>query len=187
VMTTGWTLQEAYAVSADGATIAGYGLDPTGKTQAWLAHIPITNSGTLTVTPGSTITFSGPFGGPFTSNFSQYTVANTGTGPLNYSVSPPSWLTVSPSSGSLAAGASTAVTVSANSSSNNIEVGNYSSTITFTNTTNGSGNTSRLTTLVIGTGIPEESCKLADMASAATPDQGGAQASFTSTSCHERR
>jgi probable HAF family extracellular repeat protein len=36
----GWALAEAKAVSPDGAHIVGYGRDPQGNVQAWLAHIP---------------------------------------------------------------------------------------------------------------------------------------------------
>jgi hypothetical protein len=37
---TGWILQSAEAVSADGLTIAGIGFDPEGNQQAWVASIP---------------------------------------------------------------------------------------------------------------------------------------------------
>lgn len=36
---TGWTLNEANGVSADGLTIAGTGINPLGKQEAWIAHI----------------------------------------------------------------------------------------------------------------------------------------------------
>jgi hypothetical protein len=36
---TGWTLEEATGISADGTTIVGYGVDPNGQTQAWIAHV----------------------------------------------------------------------------------------------------------------------------------------------------
>ena len=36
---TGWTLISATDISADGTTIVGYGLDPLGKEQAWIAHV----------------------------------------------------------------------------------------------------------------------------------------------------
>ena len=35
-----WSLQNATAVSATGTTITGYGLDPNGHTQAWIARLP---------------------------------------------------------------------------------------------------------------------------------------------------
>lgn len=36
----GWTLQFAGGVSADGRTIVGYGLNPHGQTEAWVAVVP---------------------------------------------------------------------------------------------------------------------------------------------------
>ncbi|MBN1345732.1 MAG: PEP-CTERM sorting domain-containing protein [Phycisphaerae bacterium] len=37
---TGWTLQEAVAVSDDGLTVVGNGVNPDGYSEAWIAHIP---------------------------------------------------------------------------------------------------------------------------------------------------
>ena len=37
---TGWRLQGATAISADGQAIVGYGTNPNGQTEAWLAMIP---------------------------------------------------------------------------------------------------------------------------------------------------
>ena len=36
----GWSLEQAEAVSADGRTIVGYGTNPSGRTEAWIAIIP---------------------------------------------------------------------------------------------------------------------------------------------------
>jgi probable HAF family extracellular repeat protein len=36
---TGWSLKKAAGISADGNTIVGYGTDPAGKTEAWLAVV----------------------------------------------------------------------------------------------------------------------------------------------------
>jgi hypothetical protein len=36
----GWTLQTAYGISRDGLTIVGVGINPNGRTEAWLATIP---------------------------------------------------------------------------------------------------------------------------------------------------
>ncbi len=36
----GWTLTTATAISADGLTIAGTGLNPDGFQEAWVAHVP---------------------------------------------------------------------------------------------------------------------------------------------------
>ena len=37
---TGWTLQGAYGISADGLTIVGEGTNPVGDTEAWIATVP---------------------------------------------------------------------------------------------------------------------------------------------------
>jgi len=37
---TGWTLERAYGISDDGLTIVGYGINPDGYTEAWVATIP---------------------------------------------------------------------------------------------------------------------------------------------------
>ena len=37
---TGWTLQGAYGISADGLTIVGEGINPVGDTEAWIATVP---------------------------------------------------------------------------------------------------------------------------------------------------
>src|SRR5262249_39710814 len=36
---TGWTLTSAGGLSDDGQTIVGYGTDPAGKTEAWVARL----------------------------------------------------------------------------------------------------------------------------------------------------
>ena len=35
----GWQLSEAHAITPDGKTIVGFGTDPAGKTEAWMANI----------------------------------------------------------------------------------------------------------------------------------------------------
>lgn len=37
---TGWTLDTAYGISADGLTFVGYGYNPSGDTEAWVATVP---------------------------------------------------------------------------------------------------------------------------------------------------
>ena len=66
---TGWQLQEANGVSADGSTIVGFGINPDGFTEAWVANIsaapdpnssPIANAGIdETVHPGTHVTLDG--------------------------------------------------------------------------------------------------------------------------------
>ena len=66
---TGWYLQNANAVSADGSTIVGFGLNPDGFIEAWVANIsvppnpnfsPIAIAGSdETVHPGTHVTLDG--------------------------------------------------------------------------------------------------------------------------------
>jgi hypothetical protein len=48
---TGWGLTNATAVSADGYTVVGYGSNPNGQTEAWIADLrkvqPIPTPGLL--------------------------------------------------------------------------------------------------------------------------------------------
>jgi hypothetical protein len=44
---SGWTLETAAGVSADGRTIVGWGTDPSGLTEAWVATIPEPTTGLL--------------------------------------------------------------------------------------------------------------------------------------------
>ncbi|GEM_PF-1596271 len=45
---TGWQLLRATAISSDGRAIVGYGLNPLGQVEAWLATIPAANTTQLT-------------------------------------------------------------------------------------------------------------------------------------------
>jgi probable HAF family extracellular repeat protein len=42
---TGWVLSEGNAISADGLTIAGTGINPLGKQEAWIAHLGCARAG----------------------------------------------------------------------------------------------------------------------------------------------
>lgn len=50
---TGWTLNEARSVSADGRTIVGSGTNPLGQTEAWIATVP--EPSTLALSVGSAL------------------------------------------------------------------------------------------------------------------------------------
>lgn len=92
----------------------------------------------LVVTPPLGFASFGPGGGPFSVPSQSYTLKNIGSTPLNWSlVNTSSWLTVSPTSGSLNAGASTTATISLNSAANNFLIGNYSGNVTIANLTEG--------------------------------------------------
>ncbi len=104
----------------------------------------------LSVTPTSGITSTGGIGGPFTPGSASYQVMNTGSGSMSWSATDaPSWITLSPASGTLASGASTTMTASINTSANSLGVGTYTGTINFNNTTSGFGNTSRSVSLTV--------------------------------------
>ena len=107
-------------------------------------------AGPLTVTPAGGLTSSGTAGGPFTPSSLSYTLTNTGTAPMNWTASKAqSWVTLSAAGGTLAAGATTTVTASINSGANSLAAGGYTDTVTFTNTTNRRGNTTRPVSLTV--------------------------------------
>ncbi len=102
----------------------------------------------LTVTPAAGLGSAGNFGGPFTPAGATYTITNTGTGMLAWSVAKNAdWLTLSTAGGSLAAGASTTVTVSITAPAT--DPGSHTDTIVFTNLSNALGNTTRDAALTI--------------------------------------
>ena len=100
--------------------------------------------GVLSVTPAGGLTSSGFQYGPFSPSNQVYTLSNTGSLALNWTASKSAaWVSLSGTSGSLAGGGSTTVTVSINTNANGLAGGNYSDTVSFSNTSNGNGNTTR--------------------------------------------
>jgi hypothetical protein len=126
--------------SLDSATAATVTITVTAATAA----------GPLTVTPAGGLTSSGTAGGPFTPPSQSYTLANTGGSPMNWTATnTQSWVTLSSAGGTLAAGANTTVTASINSGANSLTAGSYSDNVTFTNTSSGTGNTTRPVSLTV--------------------------------------
>jgi autotransporter-associated beta strand protein len=110
--------------------------------------------GTLAVTPAGGLTSSGNFGGLFNPASLQYTLNNPGGTSINWTAAKTAnWVDLSSTSGTLAAGASTTVTASINSSANTLNIGNFSDTVTFTNTTSGTGNTTRGVSLTVNPAV----------------------------------
>jgi subtilisin family serine protease len=104
----------------------------------------------LALSPLDGLSSSGPPGGPFSPTSKSYTLTNPGVGDVNFTASTPAaWATVSPASGTLAQGASTTVTVTINGNAASLALGAYSSTVDFSNTTNGIGSASRTVALSV--------------------------------------
>lgn len=121
------------------------------------SYIVGTAAPVLAVTPTSTLSASGAVAsGTYSPSSLTYTLSNTGTGTMSWTAGKTqSWLNLSATSGTLAAGATTIVTASINATNaNSLATGTYSDTITFTNGYNGSGNTTRAASLLITTGTP---------------------------------
>lgn len=108
--------------------------------------------GALSVGPADGLSASGVVGGPFNPSSKTYTLTNTGGQPINWSAwySPgQNWCWLSPTSGTLAAGASATVSEYISTNANSLPTGNYSSTVSFANVSNGNGNTNRSVSLTV--------------------------------------
>jgi len=93
---------------------------------------------TLRVTSPLGFTSQGRSGGPFSVTTQTYTLANTGSTPLTWSLANTSiWLNVSATGGTLNPGASTTVTVSLNANANNFLITHASGNVAFNNLTAG--------------------------------------------------
>lgn len=106
--------------------------------------------GQLEVTPAGDLNSSGAVGGPFSPGSIIYTLTNSSDSTLDWTASrAENWVSLSATSGSLAAGDSTTVTVSINANADSLATGNYSDTVSFVNTTTGHGSTSRSVKLAV--------------------------------------
>ncbi len=166
---TPWTLQEImlpspsanYVIAFEGNAKWGSGVC-IDDVQILAYGEPEPTPATLSVTPAVGLSSSGVAGGPFDPASRVYTLTNAGSDPLDWEASKTEgWVSLSTSSGVLEPGASTTVTVSINSAAESLDVGTYSDTVIFTNTTNGEGNDTRAVSLsVLGPGTlvvtPEE-------------------------------
>jgi virginiamycin B lyase len=130
------------------ATIAFTNSDTGLGTQTRTATLTVNPPG-LNVTPATGIAASGPQGGPFSPSSFNY-MLNATSGSLNYSISNlPSWLSVSLSSGTVTMSPTT-VTFKVNSrAADKLTPNTYVSSVSFNNTTNNQGNTTRVATLIV--------------------------------------
>ncbi len=126
-------------------------------TSASNSYTVATAAPVLAVTPATTLASSGTAGsGSFSPVSIAYTLTNSGTGTMSWTTSKTqTWLNLSATGGTLAAGANTTVTASINvANANALSANTYNDTITFTNTTNSSGNTTRAASLLLTNGAP---------------------------------
>jgi hypothetical protein len=119
----------------------------------------------LIVTPSSSMTFTGPRGSPFSPARFEFRVSST-TGTVGYSIRTPSWLTASPTFGTIdTRGVTITLTVNANAS--RLSPGAYGPGVAFTNVSNGQGSTTRPAKLIIqGSSPPPSTGQIA-------PSRGG--------------
>jgi hypothetical protein len=101
------------------------------------AAFVVETPGVLEILPPDGLSTSGTVGGPFSPSFLTYTLTNSGGSGLAWTASKgQSWLSLSGTSGSLAAGATTNVTVAVNTDADSLAAGRYGDTVFFTDTSN---------------------------------------------------
>lgn len=124
------------------------GTDSSAKKTGWnvdtiqlLGAVPLPS---LAVSPETEFAAAGGFGGPFAPQSLEYTLTNESHQPLNWTATKTAdWLDLSATSGTLAAGDTTTIIVSIKTSAKTLGVGSYDDTLSFINTTNGAGDTTR--------------------------------------------
>ena len=117
---------------------------------------PALCDGALGVSPTTGLVARRWPGEPISPMSQAYTLTNTGSADINWSASEISdWVSISPAAGSLQPGKIVTVTVSIPSVANGFFGGVYTDAVTFTNLTNGSGNTTRGVTLIVSDGCLE--------------------------------
>jgi hypothetical protein len=138
------------AAGTYGPTAITFTNSDTGQgTQTRTATLTVNPLGpALQVSPSTNITASGTQGGTFSPSSFNYTL-RASNGSLNYSITNlPSWLTASPTSGSVTTTPKT-ITFRVSSNAHNLQPNTYSNLISFGNTTNGQGTTTRSATLTV--------------------------------------
>lgn len=128
----------------------GWGTPIGGNLIPALLSPPLDN---LRITPPLGFTSQGASGGPFSMTTQTYTLVNTGSTPLNWSVANgANWLTVSASGGTLNPGGPSAnVTISLNANANQFLITQAGGNVTFNNLTAGTAQ-NRQFDLCVGNG-----------------------------------
>ncbi|HXI84070.1 MAG TPA: hypothetical protein VNL17_08275 [Verrucomicrobiae bacterium] len=108
----------------------------------------IPNTAAISLTPGDFIVIDGP--SSVTTNSKNYLVSDVSNSSMTWTATwTSSWLSLSHYGGALAAGGDTNVVVSINGNATTLANGTYLDTISFVNTVNGQGNTTRGVSLTI--------------------------------------
>ena len=153
-----WTLRKLplpspggnYMIAFEGNALYGFGIciDDV-EVVAYGDFTP--TPGQLSVTPAEDVVASGMAGGPFDPESQVYTLSNIGSEPLGWQVSNlEDWVSISsPTNGALSSGESATVTVSINSAAESLALGSHQDTVTFANTTNSEGTTTRSVSLAV--------------------------------------
>jgi hypothetical protein len=107
-------------------------------------------AGTLVVTPVAAFNSSGPGGGPFSPASATYTLSNIADTPIDWTAgADAAWVAFSSACGTLNPGAHADVLVSLNTQAETLLPQFHTATLTFTNTTNHNGDTSRDASLTV--------------------------------------
>jgi len=114
-------------------------------------HLTVTGpAGSLAVSPTGGLASEGFAGGPFSPSALTYTLHNPGSTSIDWTAAATEpWTSLSETAGALGPGASVTVTVSINEAAASLAVGSYGDTVTFTNTTSGTGSATRPVTLTV--------------------------------------
>ncbi len=106
-------------------------------------------AGHLVVT-GANVASTGRSGGTFTPTSGTWNFENSGDDDIDYTIAVNvGWLDLDTTSGTLIPSGSDSVEAELNSDADDLVPGTYVGTLTFTNTTNGSGNTTKTFTLTV--------------------------------------
>ena len=124
-------------------------LDPGGSGAVTLDLLD-PSSGVLSVTPTDPILFQGGAGGPFSPPAHVLTVTNVGSEPLDWTwTSGATWLTATPTGGTLLPAGQVQVTVSLASAATDLGSGTHAASLHFVNGSGGQGDTQVAVSLVV--------------------------------------
>ena len=113
-------------------------------------NLTVVNAPAITVTPATGWAPAGSRGGPFSPVSQTYVLSNPGNGPVAWTATKAApWFNLSATGGTIAVGGSVNVTASLNTAAYSLASGSFANTITFTNATNGIGNTTRSVSLTV--------------------------------------